>query len=403
MLALLAGAAWYGIRAWRIRAGKEEATRALAAYDFPEARRLLDACLERAPHDLEALLLAAQAARRDDRLDEAQKHLDAYRSLVDVVPPEGTLQTTLLLVRRGQVKKHVHAFIEQIEIRHPAREQMLEALALGSVQVYRLDEGSFWTRQLLDRFPRNPIGRLLDARTHETLRRRERSLAITRKLLEDFPEHDAARLYLAGLLTKTHQYEEAESLYRELHRRRPADLAPLFGLTLVLLKTERAEDACPLLRKMEAEHGDSPLALLECARFALQENQLEEAEALLRRGLKVAPHDHELHYSLAQCLERLGRTAEARPHLDRFRKIEADMKLLDEAFQATIKTPADPAPRLEAGRICLRNGQTAEGLRWLYGVLDLVPSHQGAHRLLADHYEAAGEAALAEQHRRLGR
>ena len=46
---------------------------------------------------------------------------------------------------------------------------------------------------------------------------------------------------------------------------------------------------------------------------------------------------------------------------------------LEKVFQAMVKAPADPAPRLEAGRICLRNGQVSEGLRWLSGVLDLVP------------------------------
>jgi hypothetical protein len=73
--------------------------------------------------------------------------------------------------------------------------------------------------------------------------------------------------------------------------------------------------------------------------------------------------------------------------------------LLEKAVQAMVKTPADPAPRLEAGRICLRNGQVSEGLRWLYGILELVPNHKPTHQVLADHYESQGDTAQAEYHR----
>jgi hypothetical protein len=52
----------------------------------------------------------------------------------------------------------------------------------------------------------------------------------------------------------------------------------------------------------------------------------------------------------------------------------------------------------------LRNGQITEGLRWLSGVLDLVPNHQATHQALAEYYESQGEKALAAYHRaHLGR
>ena len=75
------------------------------------------------------------------------------------------------------------------------------------------------------------------------------------------------------------------------------------------------------------------------------------------------------------------------------------MMRLEKVFQAMVKAPADPAPRLEAGRICLRNGQVSEGLRWLSGVLDLVPDHKPTHQVLADHFESVGDTTLAEHHR----
>jgi predicted Zn-dependent protease len=398
-LALLALAGWQGVRVLRFHRDRAAAREALAAYDFPEARARLAACLALRPRDPAVLLLAAQAARRDGLLDDAQEHFDRYQEQVGGATPEGALQWVLLQVQRGLVKEHVHALLEYVEIRHPESEQILEALAQGCVQVYRLDEGSFWTKQLLDRFSHNPVGRLIDAQTHETLRRRERAVEIARRLVEDYPGNAKARLYLAELLSKGRRYEEAADHYRELHRRQPAAVAPLLGLVRALVTLGRLDEAEPLLRELEEGHADNSEALLECGRFALRQERPADAEPLLRRALLLAPNDHEIHYELAVCLRQLNRTEESQRHLERFQQIEADLLGLEKALQAMVQAPADPAPRLEAGRICLRNGQVAEGLRWLSGVLELVPDHKPTHELLADHFESVGDTAQAKHHR----
>ena len=303
-------------------------------------------------------------------------------------------------MQRGLVKENVDALLDHVEVRHPDSEQILEALAQGCVHVYRLDEATFWTKQLLDRFPNNPVGRLLDAQTNETLRRaaalRSRSWAAGR----GSPRDDKARLYLADLLFKAHQHEEAARHYRELHRRRPHDLAPLLGLAAALLTLERLDEAEPLLGELEKQHADNSEALLKCARFALRQQRPADAEPLLRRALVLAPRDHEVHFELAACLGQLNRTDESHQHLEEFKQIEADMKELDKAFQAMVKDPADPTPRREAGRICLRNGQVAEGLRWLYGALEADPHHIATHQVLADFHAARGDHARAAEHRR---
>jgi hypothetical protein len=47
----------------------------------------------------------------------------------------------------------------------------------------------------------------------------------------------------------------------------------------------------------------------------------------------------------------------------------------------------------------LRNGQVEEGIRWLSGVLDLVPDHGPTHLTLADFYASQGDARRARFHR----
>jgi predicted Zn-dependent protease len=398
-LGVLAVALWQGLQVLSFGRSRQAAGRALAAYDFAEARRLLGSCLAQRPSDPAVLLLAAQTSRRDGQLDEARDYLDRYRAAVGVATPQGQLESVLVQVQRGQVKEYVHRLIEDVEIRHPASEQILEALALGCVHVYRLDEADFWTKQLLDRYPDNPTGRLLEAQTHDTLRQRDQALEVTRRLVDDYPRYDRARLYLAGLLFRTNQYEESVPYYRDLHRRHPSELEPLLNLASALVKLERLDEARPLLRELETQHGNNSQVVLECGRFALQESRPADAEPLLSRAVQLAPYDHEIQLELATCLEQLGRTDESRQHLERFQQIEADMKLLDAAFQAMVKAPNDLEPRLEAGRICLRNRQTVEGLRWLSGVLDLDPSNPTAHQILADYYESSGNEALAKHHR----
>jgi tetratricopeptide (TPR) repeat protein len=398
VLALLAFTGWHGARALRFHRDEAAAREALARYDFPEARRRLASCLGLRPADPEALLLAAQAARRDGQLDEAQDYLDRQWQQAGRSTPEAALQGTLVQVQRGLVKEHVRELLEYLEIRHTDSEQILEALAQGCVRVYRLDEALFWTKQLRDRFPANPVGRLIDAQTNETLLRTERALEIARRLVEDYPDNDKARLYLAELLARGRQYEEAADHYRELHRRQPAALAPLLGLVRALLSLERLDEAAPLLRELAEAHADNADALLERGRFALARKRPADAEPLLRRAADLAPNDADVHRALAVCLGQLGGAEESRRHLERSQQIEADLMRLEKAVTAMSQKPNDPGPRREAGAICLRNGQVAEGLRWLDGALEVAPDDKPTHQLLADFYASQGDAGRARFH-----
>ena len=68
-----------------------------------------------------------------------------------------------------------------------------------------------------------------------------------------------------------------------------------------------------------------------------------------------------------------------------------------------ISLHSDPAPRREAGLICLRNGQTAEGLRWLQGAVEVAPGDRASHAALADFYRGQGDAQRADYHRQRAR
>jgi Flp pilus assembly protein TadD len=120
---------------------------------------------------------------------------------------------------------------------------------------------------------------------------------------------------------------------------------------------------------------------------------------MLKRAAELSPYDHEIHYQLGICLERLGKKEEAQKHLDRFRQIEGDMNRLDALLKEVVNQPKDPKPRVEAGQICLRNGQPDESLRWLHGALEISPNDPATHAALTNFYEAMGDENLANFHR----
>jgi Flp pilus assembly protein TadD len=134
-------------------------------------------------------------------------------------------------------------------------------------------------------------------------------------------------------------------------------------------------------------------------RIAVREHRWSDAERLLTRAVLIAPHDYEIHRELAVCLYQLNRPDEARLHAERSREIEADRAKLEQLLVEVVKTPRDPAPRAEAGRICIKNGQTSEGLRWLVGALEFAPDHKPTHAALAEYYAANGDHERAKHHR----
>lgn len=380
---------WWGLREYQFRQSRKAAEDALAKYDFPAARTRLSECMGWRPGDPEIRLLAAQAARRDGAFDEAQDQLIRYREIAGLTEP-WRLESSLQSVAAGQIESEVKYLMTLADTRHPAAEQILETLALGSVESYRFDRAGFWVSQLLKHFPQNPVGRLLTAQNLVLRGRHDQAASLCREILADNPRFLKVRTYLADILYKAQKYEEGVEAYRELLALRPGEAEPLLGLAQCLERLGRTDEARPLMAELEARHAGDSEVLLECGQFAVKEGRLADAERLLRRANQIAPNDHEIHFQLGRCLELLGRLDESRYHLDEFKRIEADLRRMELLLAEIAKDPGDPSPRREVGTICLRNGQTQEGLRWLNGVLETHPGDPATLRLLATYAPKIG-------------
>lgn len=393
---------WTGLETGMARLSVHRAEKALAAFDFKRALEELTSAAAWRPNDPGVWLLASQAARREGMLDEAAGYLKQYRQTAGSTP-EGRLESSLLEAQKGDIETNVYELMAKADSGHPATEQILEALAVGSVAIYHFDRAVFWLNQLLERYPANPVGRLMRAQMDDVLGKRERAATSLRALLEEFPENDRAKTLLAGLLYRAQQFEEAAELYGELWEKSPTSVNVLLGLTRCRVRLGQSEEARSLVRQLEERFGDSSEALLEAARFAQTDDRQADAERLLRLAVKLAPNDHEVHYQLGLCLERGGKGEEAKYHLRRFKEVEADVMRLDALLKEVVNHPKDPKPRVEAGQICLRNGQPDESLRWLQGALEIAPNDPATHAALVQLYDAIGDENLANFHRQRAR
>jgi predicted Zn-dependent protease len=175
----------------------------------------------------------------------------------------------------------------------------------------------------------------------------------------------------------------------------------LLGLAHCYRLLNQPAVACRLLETLLAEEPGHGPALAQRGRLALENESAAEAETWFCRAATAMPFEKDVNYGFHQCLVSLGKVREAEEVLLRMKRVEVDLARLDEVTRAISGRPHDPALRYEAGAILMRNGQEAEGLRWLESALQEAPRHPASHRALADYYERTGDPDRAAKHRLL--
>lgn len=401
VILLLAGfLGWQGYQALQFHQQLAKAEQALKEYQFEQATAALKECIQQRPKSPPLRLLAAQAARRNGDLDEAEAQLIQYRELDGENKTDAALQWSMLFAQQGRMQE-VDYLIKAIEYRHPESEQILEALAQGSIHTYNLHRATFWIRELLERYPNNPVGLWLKAETMSTMGNRKLALKELQDLVKKHPSGSKFRKSLVRMLSTMQKYEQAIPHYQVLQRQAPGDLETVLGLAHCWIQLDRTKEAEPLVREIEEKYSDNSEALLLCGQYAIQQQRLADAERLLRKAVEIAPFDHQVHLHLGICLKQRDKPEEGQKHIDRSKEIERGLTRLEKLVGAMMAKPNDPEPRLEAGQICLKYGQVSEGLRWLSGALAIDPQHKPTHQALADHFDSVGNAEKAKQHRQL--
>jgi predicted Zn-dependent protease len=402
-LALLCLAGWAtyhtGRQLWALHHFRQ-AQEALRQRHFPSATVHLTHCLAVWPDRADVHLAAAQAARRHGDFDEAQRHLNWAQAL-DAPAEAVTLEWNLLRAQQGDLPEAVEGYLISC-LRAGSADGVLvqEALAQAYLKTRQLFKARGCVEELLRQCPDHAAAHVWHGEILERLHYPKLALEAYRRAIELAPEDVYGRLSLAELLLYQLQPKEAVGHFEFLHERLPDNRAVALGLARCQRRLGRFEDACRLLDGILADHPQEGLVLAERGLAAWELGNVTEAETYLRRATARRPYDRQTNYVLYQCLEQLGRKAEAETYRARADAIDADLKRVDELLAEVLKAPQAVAPRYELAVTCLRVGQEEEALTWLAGILRDAPDHGPTHRILAEYYERAGQPERAAYHRR---
>jgi tetratricopeptide (TPR) repeat protein len=399
LLGLAAGSA-YGGRALWLEHHFRAAARAADGRDFAAALDHLAPYLAAYPDSGPAHFLAARTARRAGKLDDAETHLAACRRL-GYRRDDVDLEQALLMVRRGEPVNEDY-LRRRVEEGHPDALLVLEVLTDHYLRNFRLYDALWSLNHYLARRPDDVAALLGRAFVWEKLFSFEDAERDYRRALDLDPGNDAGRARFAALLLdRRGPPAEAAAEYERLRQRHPDDPAFLLGLARARRKAGQPDEARPLLDDLLRREPHYPGALTEMGRVAADEGHNDEAIDWLHKATAEAPWDRVAYGALLNCLRHAGRTEEERECRQTLDRLDADLKRIDELYRAALKSAYDPDLRCELGVLFLRNGEEAEGLRWLGLALEQSPARKDAHRALADYYEKKGHPELAAPHRRV--
>jgi predicted Zn-dependent protease len=400
-LALLVLGIPAGVAGWYFHAESllRDAERALDRRDYTDAHQYLTKYLEARPGSARAHFLAARVARIGRRYDEAAEHLRVCRQL-------GWDEQALDVERRLRDLQEGDAsagpFLWQFaKAGGPDALPVLEVLTQFYIDGYRLTDALKCLNLYLAERPDDLRALLGRAYVWERFQYYGDAADDYRRAVAAHPDSAGARLRLADTLLLAGTPQEALPQYEWLESHGPARFEVRLGAARCRRLLGQVEEARRSLDALLAGRPNDPAVLSERGQLALDEGRAADAEAWLRKAVELAPYDRKANYSLAQCLRVLNRPDEASPFDERVKRIDADLKRIDQLSKAVVKAPNDPALRAEAAVLFLRNGEEREGVRWLQLALRLDPSNRAAHTALADYYGRSGQAALAARHRQL--
>jgi len=349
--------------------------------------------------------LLARAFRHAGRMDEAARHLGRAHALG--YSAEALRREQLLALAQGGSLSQVESELGDLLLQ-PGDDgaEICEAFASGYFLNYQMGAGlrllEAWERD----YPRDPQPHLFRGKYFEHLMAWQDAVHEYRRALDLAGDSLESRRSLGLMLLELNEFRDAREQFDRCLDRAPRDAVALVGRARCLQVDGRAESArADITRALEVE-PDSADALAALGGLEMQAGNAREAVALLRRALDGDPQNAEIHYALAGALQAEGDGAAARKHfqfVDEARRAELkmhhDMQLLL-APSASLKSADELQLRFEIGSLAIKYREPADGVAWLYSVLQIDPNYEPAHRLLSEYFATTGKPVLAAEHLR---
>jgi predicted Zn-dependent protease len=401
LAALLVGAGWWGYASYSAHARLRAARQALDRHEWAKAREHLEAYRRARPGDPAAHLLAARAARRLERLDEAQEQLDACQRLQGGETQATRVERALLRVHRGDLAGAEDFLRRRVAENDPDAPEILDVLSAALILDYRVAEAHQCLDDLLRRQPDNFDALVRRAWTAQNLTWYTVAVESLQRALDLRPGADGVRLSLVQNLVTLGRYAEAREHLTYLGARQPDNPAVTFGLARCLAGQGEKERAAELLDRLLAREPDNWTVLGERGWLCLQMDRPEQAEDYLRRAQSLAPPEQALLTHLADCLRLLGKADEARPYREEADRIRADkLRALHLGQRLREGGRNDPDLCHELGCVLLRLGKDQDALHFFQKALALDPHHRPTHESLAAFYAKVGAFEQAAAHQR---
>ena len=320
---------------------------ALDRRDWKLAQQLLDVALARSPNDPDVLLMAARAARRQEKLSEAQKFLDSCQRALGEESEPIRIERALLEVHLGNlagVEKYLRGRVRDND---PGTLEILDIMSAALIIDYRIAEAQSCLDDLLQRQPDHFDAQVRRGWTARNMGWYADAIKFYQHALDLRPDVDTVRLAMAEIQVALGQFGDAQREFEQLRQRQPTNPSVLFGLGRALAGQGSKEQALELFDQVLSAHPNDWKALSERGWIAVQLDRPMEGEGYLRCAVALVPPDLPILTRLADCLRLNGKQEEARQFRDRADHLRADLQRAGELGDfIRDKNPADPGATL---------------------------------------------------------
>jgi tetratricopeptide (TPR) repeat protein len=387
-LAAATAAAWW-VLAW-VRSGYAlgRAEQAVARHDLDAAAAALDRSLAVWPTRTDALLLAAQTARRRQEYAKAESLLDRLEAAGGVTPA-GRLERLLLSAQQGEFYDSEATLLDMAAGGDSLL--VLEALARGYQSTMRWARMEECCQELLTRDPRHVTGLVLRGEARQAQKRLDEAASDYRQALELLPGHFEARLKLGLVLDRQGYNREAIYQLELARRQQPQNPEVLVALASARIDAGQWDEADKLLAQLPS-HVES---LVERGWIKLQRGRPKSAAPLLQQAAKTAPWNRRAYDLLAAALQASGENdalADCRQALNRLEEAQGRLGRLSLQIRAK---PHSAELRHRLAAWLAENGQPEAARRWWVTALWIDPNHASSRAALAEIYERQGQKRRA--------
>lgn len=397
--AVVAVAAYY---AWEeVSARRQAATvlRSIEAGRLDEAEAGVGRLRRSRPRSAEAAYLAARLAWARKRPDDVLRLLLEARDLGYPDPPMDRL-VGLVYAGSGRPEKAEDHLVSSWK-GHPGPDpEVADALCRIYFESFRFAPAlaviDRWTRQNPDDL--RPL--LWRAEVHSrTDPGPEARLRDHDAILARDPGHLLSRLGRADALRQIGRLDDAMADYRVYLKASPDDVEGLVGAAKAAEGLDEEDEALDFYERiLDVQPGNTGGQIGKAA-ILLKRKDPRAALELLDKAIAADPHDPEPHYRRGQALERLGRRDEAEAAFAERRRLQKEQEQIEKIRKGLVRDPGNGQLMAEAAAWLLGHGYDEQGLEWAKKTLAARPDHAPTLKLLADHYQKAGNAALANFYR----